>query len=375
MPNKRLSAPLSLLMVLAASTLLLSACGDKEPIRLGYVGVVSGRAADLGIAGRNGVQLAVEQANAQGGIDGHKIELLLRDDEANPDKGRQAVKELLDAGVQAIIGPMTSNVGVAVAPLVTEAGVLMVSPSVTTNALTGKDDQFFRVVAPSAYHAAGMVDFLLDKRQVKQVNVVLEMGNKAYTESWFTSFEQPFLAAGGRVTHVVRYTATADLDFSVPAAAALQSQPDAILLITSAVDAALFANQFRQQQASVQLVTAEWAGTGKLTELGGTNVEGVFVPHYFDHNSRQSAYIAFSEAFRQRFHQEPGFPSVVGYAAAQVVIMALRGRQGKETLKQAVLRIRRFDGLQETRSFDDFGDVQNRTIFTVIKDGHYVEAN
>ena len=146
-------------------------------------------------------------------------------------------------------------------------------------------------------------------------------------------------------------------------------------MITSAVDAALLVNQIRQRSLQVQLVTAEWAGTGKLTELGGANVEGVFVPHYFDHNSSLPAYVAFSDAYQRRFHQPPGFPAVVGFNAAQVVITALQQRQAKETLKQAILRIRSFDGLQETLSFDVFGDVQNRTFFTSIKQGRYVAVD
>ena len=68
MPDHRRTTSLLLVIVLAASSLLLSACGDKEPILLGFVAGVSGRTADLGIGGRNGLQLAIEQANAAGAI-------------------------------------------------------------------------------------------------------------------------------------------------------------------------------------------------------------------------------------------------------------------------------------------------------------------
>lgn len=364
----------ALVPVVVVMTLLLVACGEKEAIRLGYVGGVSGRTADLGIGGRNGVQLALEQVNAQGGIGGRKMELLLKDDQANPDKGHQVVKELIEARVVAIVGPMTSNVAAAVVPMVSAAGVLMVSPTVTGNDFSGKDDQFFRVVAASAYHAVGMSNFLLEKRKIRRLNVVLEMGNKAYTESWYASFEASYLAAGGKVAHVVRYTAAADFDFSAPAVAALADQPEGIVLVTSAVDAALLVNQLRQKAVAAQIITTEWAGTGKLTELGGANVEGVFSPQYFDHKSTLPAYVAFRDAYRQRFNQEPGFPEIAGFNAAQVVITALRAQHGPESLKQTLLRIRRFDGLQETLFFDDFGDVENRTFFTVIEQGRYVAA-
>jgi branched-chain amino acid transport system substrate-binding protein len=362
-------------IVVSTLILFLSACSEKEPIRVGYVAGVSGRTADLGIGGRNGAQLAVEQANAKGGINGRKLEMLLKDDESNPDKGKQVVKELLDAHVEAILGPMTSNVAAAVVPMATEADVTMMGGSVAGNDFTGKDDQFFRVIAASSYHAAGMASYLFEKRKVKVLNVVLEMGNKAYTESWLSSFEKSFGAAGGRVGKVVRYVGKTDLDFSIPAIAALEGTPEAIVLVTSAVDAALLVNQFRQRQVNAQLVTTEWAGTGKLTELGGANVEGVITPQYFDRHSTKPAYIAFRDAYRLRFSQEPGFPAIVGFNAAQVIITALRAKEGKETLKQTILRIRRFDGLQEVLSFDEFGDVKNLTFINVIKDGNYVTAN
>ena len=358
----------------ALTVFMISACGNKEPIRLGYVGGVSGRTADLGIGGRNGVQLAIEQANAQGGIDGRKIELLLKDDESSPEKGRQVVKELIDARAQAILGPMTSNVAASTIPLVNDAGVLMMAGSVAGNDFTGKDDQFFRVIASSASHAAGMSNFLIEKRKLRQVNVVLDMSNMAYTESWLASFVTSFNSAGGKINQAVRYTSAVNFDFSATAKAALEAQPEGIVLITSAVDAAILINHLRKQQVNVPLITTEWAGTGKLIELGGANVEGVYSPQYLDHQSTLPSYLAFRDTYRQRFNQEPGFPAVAGFNAAQTVITALRQRQGKDTLKQTLLRIRRFEGLQEPMDFDDFGDVKNQTYFNVIQNGRYVQV-
>ena len=365
-------SPLARTTLLTLALCVLTACGNKEPVLLGYVGGVTGRTADLGIGGRNGVQFAVEQANAQGGINGRKIELLLKDDESSPEKGKQVVKELIDAKVQAIIGPMTSNVAISTVPLINEAGVLMMSPTVTSNDLNGKDDHFFRVVAASAYHASGMSQFLIEKRKVRQINVVIEMNNKAYSESWLAGFEKSFIANGGKINKVVRYNSAADLDFSVPAAALQEAQPEAIVLVTSAVDATMLINLMRKQQVSVPLITTEWAGTGKLIELGGANVEGVFSPQYLDHQSTLPGYVAFRDAYRQRFNQAPGFPAIGGFNAAQTIITALRQSSGKETIKQSLLKIRRFEGLQETLTFDDFGDIQNKTFFTVIQNGQYI---
>ena len=66
----------ALLLVLG----LVSGCGPREPVRVGFLGGLSGRVADLGEAGRNGAQIAVEEVNRAGGIDGRQIQLIVRDD-------------------------------------------------------------------------------------------------------------------------------------------------------------------------------------------------------------------------------------------------------------------------------------------------------
>ena len=112
------------LACLTLALLTLGACDAPPPIRLGFIGGISEANADLGSSGRNGVQLAIEQANAQGGVRGRSIELLIKDDQLDPEQGQRATQQLIDAQVAAILGPMTSTMAVASAPLATRAGVL-----------------------------------------------------------------------------------------------------------------------------------------------------------------------------------------------------------------------------------------------------------
>lgn len=121
-------------------------CSPPEPIRIGFLGNISGRGADLGIAGRDGVQLAIERINQQGGLDGRRIELLVKDDLQDAETAKKMVEELAAQGVTAIIGPMTSVIGTVVAPLVSRLKIPMVSPTVTTEELTGRDEDRKSVV-------------------------------------------------------------------------------------------------------------------------------------------------------------------------------------------------------------------------------------
>lgn len=354
--------------------LSLAACAPKDttPVTLGFVAGVTGRTADLGAGGRNGVQLAVDETNAAGGIHGRRIDLLVKDSESNAELAKAKVSELLAANVQAIIGPMTSADAVAAAPLATAGNTLMMASTVTTTALSGIDDQFFRVIASTTAHTATMARYLVEKRQARKVNLLVNLGNKAYAQSWADDFSSAMKALGGPPPRRLDYFGNENVNFAALARELVKDKPDAIILITNAVDAAHIADQLVLAGSKAVHVTSEWAGTGKLIELGGVQVEGFIVPQYLDLTSTRPAYIAFREAYQKRYGQPPGFPAVLSYDAARVVLRALAEAQPGETLKQALLRIRHFDGLQGKIDFDNFGDVQSSTFLTEIRDGHYI---
>lgn len=353
------------------ATVLLIGCGDKEPIRIGFVGPVSGRNADLGAGGRNGVQLAVEQANAAGGVNGRKIELIFKDDQGSVEIGKREVAVLLANKVEAILGPMTSGVALAVTPLANEAQVLLMAPSVATNELAGKDDYFFRTIATTRLHAKTMAKHLFG-REVRRVSLLVEQTNRAYTESWSSDFKAAFEPLGGIVTHVVPYATGTEVDFASLSRQLDKAGPDAIILVTSGVDAALVINQLDVQGSKALRVTTEWAGSGKLIELGGDKTNGAIVPQYFDPSSTLPAFVVFRDVYHTRFKEMPGFPAVNAYNATRVVLDGIKRRSGTASLKSVILAQRRYEGLLEPIEFDDFGDVQSRTYITTVKDGRYV---
>ena len=123
--------------VLLSIVTALWGCPSDQPIKVGFVAGTSGRVADLGISGRDAAELAIAQCNQKGGIDGRKVQLVIRDDQQQPQAARQAVRELIEEDVVAIIGPMTSDMGMVMAPIADAAQTLLISPTVTTEDLSG----------------------------------------------------------------------------------------------------------------------------------------------------------------------------------------------------------------------------------------------
>lgn len=364
------SPPLRIFALLAAC-LVLAACTPPEPVRIGFLGGLSGRVADLGIGGRNGATLAVELQNERGGIGGRPVELIVEDDQQDQELARHAVSRLLGRKVDVIVGPMTSAIAVAVLPQLNAAGVTLISPTATTNALTGIDDQFFRVVAPTAAHVAKSAHHHFERDRMRRVALVFDLRNRAYSEGWTEDFRKAFVALGGKVIAVIGFESSEATYFTSLAGQVLGGGPDGVVIVANSVDTALLIQKIRQRDAGVKLGTAEWAATERLIELGGKAVEGITVAQYVDRASVAPAYVDFRRLYLERFGQEPGFPGLTGFDAANVALAALAERRPGQTLKQAILARREFAGAQAAIRFDDFGDAQRDTYLSTVRDGGF----
>lgn len=349
----------------------LSGCREKAPIPIGFIGGMSGRVADLGVAGRNGAMLAVEEKNAAGGINGRPVELLVRDDEQNPDTAKKAVGELLKENVELIIGPMTSSIAMAVMPQINASKTILLSPTVTTKELQAKDDNFLRVISTTADYAGKSARFQFEKLGHRTVAAIYDTGNRSYSESWYNDFRAAFEQCGGRIVTTVTFSSGPDTSFMKPAQEMVAAKPDVILIIGNVIDAALISQQIRKLDAKVGIVMSEWASTERFIELAGKAAEGIVVTQFLNRNDPSNRFQKFLSAYRKRFSQEPGFAGVAGYDAALVALDALSRRKPDMSLKDTILQTMKFQGVQQQLTIDRFGDADRETFVTCIGKGKF----
>jgi branched-chain amino acid transport system substrate-binding protein len=348
------------------------ACGRKEPIPVGFVAGLSGRVADLGVPGRNGAMLAMEQCNAAGGIKGRPVHLVVRDDQQNPESAKQAVAELIEAQVEAIIGPMTSSMAMAVVPLVNAANTIMISPTVTTPELTGIDDHFVRVIGATSDYAVLSARYQAERLGHRTTVAIYDVNNRSYTESWFNAFQKAYASHGGTILRVKTYQSSEEFAFFDMVADLLALKPALVLIVANAVDAALISQQVRKIDPTIAITMSEWASTERFIELAGTASENVYMAQFIDRNDTSQKFMDFRKAFVERFGQEPGFAGVAGYDAARVVLEAMARRRPGQTLKSAIIETGRFQCLQQQITIDRFGDAERKTFVSVIRNGRYL---
>lgn len=352
----------------------LVSCTGKEPIRMGFVAQLTGVQAELGVQERNGVQMALEEINAAGGVAGRPIELIVRDDLGTPEGAQAADRELIEAGVVAIIGHATSAQTIAGLAVTNPARVVMLSPTASTPELSGLDDYFFRLIYSLVDRAHALAQHIYLGRQITRIAVIYDADNTAYSKPYADAFAGQYQSLGGKLVAEADFSSKAQPDFTPLVAQLRASNPDGLLIIASDIDTALIAQRIRLMDWPLPLFTSAWAQTETLINNGGQAVEGLEIEIANASNDQSPDYVAFKGRYQARFGQSPSFGATSGYEAAQVVAAALLKTGGKaDGLAQALVGIKDFKGLSDTFSFDRNGDVSRPFHLGAIRDGNYVD--
>lgn len=359
-------------LLIVAVIVFGAGCDFRNPIRVGFSGQLTGPHANMGVSGRDGVLLAIDEINAAGGIAGRRIELLVRDDKGTPQGARAADHELIDAGVVAIIGHMTSSQSMAALPVVEKAGMVLLSPTTSTPALTGRDDHFFRVIADSASEARLLARHVVHGLGIDRMAAIYDRDNAAFTSAYLNAFRDELHQAGGQMVNDVEFSSSKKPVFGPIVTQLRGGDPQGLLIIASAYDGALIAQQSRRLGWQTRLFGSGWSKSAPLIENGGRSVEGMEFVHYHDPNSQAPAYLKFQQDYKVRFKQTATFMASNAYEAMRVLSAALEKTGGRaEGLVQALPGIR-ISGLTETVSLDQYGDGVRIRYRIIIQDGKFV---
>ena len=336
---------------------------------MGFVAGLTGRHYDLGISERNGLSLAIAQINAAGGIHGRPIELLVRDDEQNPEAARRAVEDLIREGVVAIVGHATSAMAEATLPIAKQAGVLMLSPTVTSSVFRGSHPQLVLLSPFTTAATKQLADYLAREGSVRRVTAFYDLSNRAYSQAWYDDFREQFAAHGGSVARAVPFTSGSVASYAKLVADALETPTDAVMVIANSLDSATICQQVRKVAPAMGILGAEWGFTHDLVAHGGPAVEGALYVQKVDVEDRSPTFSAFRQAYTDRFQRPVDFGAAMAYEAGLILAEALGRNATRAGVRQALLDIGTFRGLQGEIRIDGNGDVTRRQFLMTVRDG------
>lgn len=363
----------NLFLLLAFLSIWISGCVGLSPIRVGFTAGLTGKQNELAINLRNGVQLAVEDINANGGINGRKIELLIEDDLGTPAGAREAENKLIDSGVVAVIGHLTSGQTAAGNTVAEERGTVLISATASTATLTGIKDLFFCTTPSTKYLGSEFASYIFNDRGITSVGILLDEDNTAYSSSLADSFTDSLEQAGGHVSTRVMFSGDTISDF-IPYVYGLRlSNPQAVLIIASPINAGIIAQQIRLQKWEIPLFAAPWAHGQELLRNGGNAIEGLELIIAFDMDSPNPALEAFNSHYLNRYAQEPAFTAIYGYEVVQVLVEALKLTRGRsDGLPQALSSLSNVTTLTSSVTINEYGDTIRPLYIQKVVGGRFV---
>jgi branched-chain amino acid transport system substrate-binding protein len=318
------------------------------------VGSLTGPEASFGISTRNGIDLAVSQANLQGGVKGKKIVVRVYDDQSKPEEAANAATRLISQDrVKLILGEVASTNSLAMAPKAQQAQVPMISPSSTNPKVTLVGNYIFRVCFIDPFQGFVMAKFARENLKTLKA-AVLKDQKSDYSLGLTEFFTRKFTEMGGKIVTTEAY-AKGDTDFRSQLTAIKGTKPEAIYVPGYYTDVGIIARQARELGIKVPMLGGDGWQSTKLFELGGSAISGSYFSDHYSPENPAPATQKFITEYKAAFGSVPDSLAGLGYDAANVGIAAMRRATelSGPAIRDALAQTKDFPGVAGTISLDE----------------------
>lgn len=370
--GKLLSTAACVLLALSAPALGVA----EDTIKFGVAGPHSGDLASYGLPSVNAAKLVIDKVNANGGINGKKVEMLVEDDVCKPEISTNTATKLVSDKVDVVLGHICSGATIAAMPIYKDSGVLVMSPSATSDELTlsGNYPNFFRTIAPNAAQSPAMVDFAVNKLGLTKIAIIHDKGDygKPLAEGAKKHVED---TGKGEVVLFEGITPGA-MDYSAIVQKIKQSGADVVIFGGYHPEASKIVTIMKKKRLKTKFVSDDGVKDDTFIKVAGEAAEGVYAAGPQDNSSNPLAAQAKDE-HKAAFASDPGAFFEGAYAATVVMLNAIEqaGSTKLEDLKK-VLQTEKVDTPVGSINFDENGDAIGVGFsMYVVQDGNYVVVN
>ncbi len=277
---------LGLTLGLLSASLALSGCGGKKDtneIVIGEYGSMTGSESTFGTSTLNGVNLAVNEINAGGGINGKKLRVVSYDDEGKPDGALNVAKKLVDDHPATVIGEVASTLSISAAPVFNQAHIPMISPSSTNPKVTQVGPYIFRVCFIDPFQGSVAAKFAATNLKAKKAAVLFEQTSD-YSRGLSDVFTSDFPKLGGQIVDTETYVKT-DVDFKSALTKIKAANPDILYVPGYYSNIGPIAKQAKQIGLTVPLLGGDGWDSPKLVEGAGGPGGALEGSYYTNHSS------------------------------------------------------------------------------------------
>jgi branched-chain amino acid transport system substrate-binding protein len=372
-PSRLISAASILLLGLALSC-TQQRNEDRSTLKIGFFGDLSGPTFNFGQSAMNGVLMAADEINQAGGINGHRIDIVIEDDKGSPELAEQVTGKLIDRDkVVAIIGAGASGNSLAAAPKAQSAHIPLIAPSSTNPAVTQAGDYIFRACFIDAFQGEVMAKFAANTLKAKKAAIMLDF-NSPYSRGLTEFFESSFGKLDGEIVIKQSYS-QGDADYRGQLSAIKAANPDVIYIPGYYGDVAIIARQARQMGLTMPLLGADGWDAPELWELGGDALNGCYISNHYSADDPSENIQKFVHDYRQRFgNLTPDAHAALAYDALRFLGEAIRkaGTTEGQKLRDALAATKNFAGVTGIISMDAERNAVKPAVILKLEDRRYI---
>lgn len=370
------------LMLLGLSFLITACGGEKEAttkktdeaatIKIGGLGPLTGPLAIYGVTATNGSKLAFEEINKNGGILGKQVEFVLFDEKGDSTEAVTAYNRLVDEGVVALVGDITSKPSLAVAEIAAQDNMPMITPTGTQFNITEAGPNVFRVCFTDPYQ--GVILANLAKNNLKANTVAIMVNNSSdYSDGVAEAFIKEAERLGLKIVAKEGY-AEGDKDFRAQLTKVAATNPDVLLVPDYYEQVALITTQAREVGVKSTFIGPDgWDGVAKALDSSayGAVENSYFTNHYSVEDTNEKVQ-NFLKAYREKYKDEPSAFSALSYDAAYLMKDAIE--KAGSTDKDAIVKAMKesdFVGVTGHLRFDEKNNPVKAVTVLKVVNGNY----
>jgi branched-chain amino acid transport system substrate-binding protein len=367
------------LILVALAFLISSGCSpSKKEIVIGGLFPLTGNTATYGQSSRQAMQLAVAEANKDGGIEiaGSRmpVRAVYEDDEGQSEKAANACQKLISRDrIVGLVGAVASKNSLAIAPLCQESRVPMVSSASTNEKVTEAGDFVYRACFIDPFQGTVMAKHAAFTLKAKKAAILFDNGND-YNKGLAEVFAKKFSEYGGAIVAREAFTDEANtVDFKAQLTNIKAAAPDFLYCPNYYTADAMIMKQARE----IGLIVPTGGGDGwdspELVKIGGSAVEGCVFSNHFSKDDTSAVVRNFVKKYKETYGAEPDALASLAYDAAVILLSAIErtGSLDPDALKEAI-RTGSVAGVSGNITFDEKRNPIKSAVILRIQDGKQV---
>jgi branched-chain amino acid transport system substrate-binding protein len=375
-----------LVLALALALVAVAGCGSSSssggsttaastPFKVGVAGPMTGQYATYGASHKAGAEIAMEELNAAGGVNGGQVSIAIGDDLGDPQQAvLVAQKYIDDSEVVVVDGHQFSGATIAAGAKYESAGLPMISPSATNPDISTLGAYIWRICMTDAVQGKGLADYSVTTLGKKKIAIMYD--NSDYGRGLADAYASGVTAAAGTIVGKEQY-ATGDTDFKAQLTKLKAASPDLLFLSGYYPEGSKIAQQARELGMTVQLLGSDGYASDELPKLGGAAVEGMLVSTFFDYTKTDPAVAKFVAAYKAKFNgANPDWFAANSYDVVMLAAQAAKnaGKNDRTAINDALGTIGTYQGIAGPVTFDKNGDVIKPLQIVVVQGGKLVTA-